>query len=131
MPTNFALLDSTLPDVARLLIAMVQARDAVESRSWSHPQEPTTEEWWARVAFLSDPNVFDEVAKAGLRKHLQLACATWRKCDAETDPRRERLKYYRDSAWLRRSWIGVRDAGGRQLRKLLRHSGACARKRLN
>jgi hypothetical protein len=32
-------LDATLPDVAKLLIAMVQARDAVESRSWSHPQE--------------------------------------------------------------------------------------------
>jgi hypothetical protein len=26
---------------------MLQAREAVESRSWSHPQEPTTEEWWA------------------------------------------------------------------------------------
>jgi hypothetical protein len=32
---------------------MMQARDAVESRSWSHPQEPTTEEWWADV--LADP----------------------------------------------------------------------------
>jgi hypothetical protein len=32
---------------------MVQARDAVETRSWSHPQEPTTEEWWADV--LADP----------------------------------------------------------------------------
>jgi hypothetical protein len=50
---NFVLLDATLPDVARLLIAMVQARDAVESRCWSHPQEPTTEEWWADV--LADP----------------------------------------------------------------------------
>jgi hypothetical protein len=39
MPPNFVLLDGTLPDIARLLIAMVQARDAVESRSWSHPQE--------------------------------------------------------------------------------------------
>jgi hypothetical protein len=28
---NFVLLDATLPDVARLLIAMVQARDAVEN----------------------------------------------------------------------------------------------------
>ncbi|HKD25560.1 MAG TPA: hypothetical protein VKC66_06550 [Xanthobacteraceae bacterium] len=26
---------------------------AVESRSWSHPQEPTTEEWWADV--VADP----------------------------------------------------------------------------
>ena len=49
MPPNFVLLDATLPDVARLVTAMVQARDAVESRSWSHPQEPTGEEWWADV----------------------------------------------------------------------------------
>ena len=50
----------------------------------------------ARVAFkhLSDPNIFDEVAKAGSRKHLQQACDTWRKYDA--DPRRKRLKHYRD-----------------------------------
>jgi hypothetical protein len=32
---------------------MVQARDAVGRRSWSHPQEPTTEDWWADV--LADP----------------------------------------------------------------------------
>jgi len=44
---NFVLLDSSLPDVARLVAAMVQARDAVERRSWAHPQEPTGEEWWA------------------------------------------------------------------------------------
>ena len=53
MAPNFLLLDSTLSDVARLLAAMVLARDAVESRSWSHPQEPTTKEWWADV--LADP----------------------------------------------------------------------------
>jgi len=53
MASNFALLDATLPDIARLLVAMVQACDAVETRSWSHPQEPTTEEWWADV--LADP----------------------------------------------------------------------------
>jgi hypothetical protein len=50
---NFALLDAALPDVARLVAAMVQARHAVERRSWSHPQEPTGEEWWADV--LADP----------------------------------------------------------------------------
>jgi hypothetical protein len=50
---NFVHLDLTQPDVARLVTAMVQARGAVESRSWSHPQEPTTEEWWADV--LADP----------------------------------------------------------------------------
>jgi len=53
MPSNFALLDLALPDVARLVTAMLQARDAVERRSWSHPQEPTGEEWWADV--LADP----------------------------------------------------------------------------
>jgi hypothetical protein len=53
MPPNFVLLDAPLPDVARLLVAMVKARDAVGGRSWSHPQEPTGEEWWADV--LADP----------------------------------------------------------------------------
>jgi hypothetical protein len=53
MPPNFVLLDAVLPDVARLVTAMVQARDAVEHRSWSHPQEPTGEDWWADV--LADP----------------------------------------------------------------------------
>ena len=50
----------------------------------------------ARVALkhLSDPNIFDEVAKAGSRKHLQQACDTWRRYDA--DPRRKKLKHYRD-----------------------------------
>src|SRR5207253_1810515 len=32
---------------------MLQARNAVKRRSWSHPQEPTGEEWWADV--LADP----------------------------------------------------------------------------
>src|SRR5947207_13294005 len=53
MPPNFALLDVSRPEVARLIAAMVQARDAVEHRSWSHPQEPTGEDWWADV--LADP----------------------------------------------------------------------------
>jgi hypothetical protein len=50
---NFVLLDSTQPDIANLVVAMLQARDAVERRSWSHPQEPIGEEWWADV--LADP----------------------------------------------------------------------------
>jgi len=41
------------PEVASLVAAMLQARDAVERRSWSHAQEPTGEEWWADV--LADP----------------------------------------------------------------------------
>jgi hypothetical protein len=40
-------------DVATLVGAMLRTRDAVERRSWSHPQEPTGEEWWADV--LADP----------------------------------------------------------------------------
>ena len=50
---NFVLLDSARPDIANLVVAMVQARDAVKRRSWAHPQEPTGEEWWADV--LVDP----------------------------------------------------------------------------
>jgi hypothetical protein len=50
---NFALLDASQPDIARLVQAMIQARAAVEHRSWPHPQEPTGEEWWADV--LADP----------------------------------------------------------------------------
>jgi hypothetical protein len=40
---NFALLDANRPEVARLIAAMVQARDAVEHHSWSHPQQLTGE----------------------------------------------------------------------------------------
>src|SRR5262249_37925862 len=43
---------------------------------------------------LSDPNVFDEAAKAGSRKELEQARDTWRRYDA--DPRRKKLKHYRD-----------------------------------
>jgi len=50
---NFVILDGSFPDVGRLVAAMLQARQAVESRAWSHPQEPTTEEWWADV--VADP----------------------------------------------------------------------------
>jgi hypothetical protein len=53
MPPNFVLLDATLPDVTILVAAMLQAREAVDRRSWSHPQEPTGEAWWADV--LADP----------------------------------------------------------------------------
>ena len=53
MSPNFTLLDMSQPEVARLVRAIVQAGDAVECRSWSHPQEPTGEEWWADV--LADP----------------------------------------------------------------------------
>ena len=50
MPPNFALIDVSRPEVARLIAAMVQARDAVEHRTWSHPQEPTGEAMVGRRA---------------------------------------------------------------------------------
>ena len=64
MPPNFVLLDATLPDVAQLVTAMLQARDAVERRSWSHPQEPTSDEWWADV--LADPRARKRERRADL-----------------------------------------------------------------
>jgi hypothetical protein len=50
---NFVLVDVSRPEIANLVVAMPQARDAVGRRSWSHPQEPTGEEWWADV--FADP----------------------------------------------------------------------------
>lgn len=38
---NFVLLDPSRPEVARLVAAMVQAREAVMRRSWSHPHQRT------------------------------------------------------------------------------------------
>ena len=88
-----------LPDVARLLIAMMHARDAAESRSWSHPQEPTTEEWWADV--LADPRAripkrrSDYTTKQAfyrladeLRDTILVACS---KCDWKAAFRRHEL----------------------------------------
>jgi hypothetical protein len=53
MSPNFTFLDPSRPEVARLVAAMVQAHDVVGRRMWSHPQEPTGEEWWADL--LADP----------------------------------------------------------------------------
>jgi hypothetical protein len=50
---NLVMLDLSQPEVAILVVAMLQARSAVGRRSWSHPQEPTSEEWWGGV--LADP----------------------------------------------------------------------------
>jgi hypothetical protein len=63
---NFTALDMSLPEVATLVAAMVQARDAVSRRSWSHPhpQEPTGEDWWADV--LADPRVRKRERRADL-----------------------------------------------------------------
>jgi hypothetical protein len=71
---NFVLLDSTRPDIANLVIAMLQARDAVERRSWSHPQEPTGEEWWSEV--LADSRARKRERRTDLavkRAYYQLA----------------------------------------------------------
>ena len=71
---NFALLDANRPEVARLIAAMVQARDAVEHRSWLHPQEPSSEEWWADV--LADPRARKRDRRTDLavkRAHYRLA----------------------------------------------------------
>jgi hypothetical protein len=46
---NFVVLDSGNPEIVNLIAAMLEAREAVDRRSWSHPQEPTGEEWWADV----------------------------------------------------------------------------------
>ena len=50
---NFARLDVARPEVSRLVTAMLQARDAVSRRSWSHPQEQSSDAGWADV--LADP----------------------------------------------------------------------------
>jgi hypothetical protein len=54
---NFVLLDTGRPEIAHLLTAMLQAREA---RSWSHPQEPTSEDWWADI--LADPSLRTKLA---------------------------------------------------------------------
>jgi hypothetical protein len=96
---NFVLLDATLPEVTSLIAAMVQARDAVERRSWSHPQEPTTEEWWADV--LADPRARRRERRTDLavkrafyrladevRDTILVACS---KCDWKAAFRRDEL----------------------------------------
>ena len=46
---NFARLDVARPEVSQLVTAMLQARQAVVQRSWSHPQEDSSDDWWADV----------------------------------------------------------------------------------
>jgi len=77
MPPNFVLLDAALPDVARLVVAMLQARDAVDRRSWLHPQEPTGEEWWADV--LADPSRSQARAAHRSRRQASVLSARLRK----------------------------------------------------
>jgi hypothetical protein len=80
---NFVLLDSTRSDIAKLVVAMLQACDAVSRRSWSHPQEPTGEEWWADV--LADPRA----RKRKQRTDLAVKQVFYRLADEKRDhPRR-------------------------------------------
>jgi hypothetical protein len=50
---NFARLDLSRAEISRLVTAMLQARQAVVQRSWSHSQEFSSDDWWADV--LADP----------------------------------------------------------------------------
>jgi hypothetical protein len=61
----------------------------------------------ARVAFeyLSDPSIFDEVAKAGSREQLGQACFMWHTYDQDARRRRS-LRHYRDKVVAH---VGERD----------------------
>ena len=50
---NFARLDGDRPEITRLMIAMLQAREALSGRSWSHSLEYAGEEWWADVPIMT------------------------------------------------------------------------------
>src|SRR5215475_1870848 len=81
---NFALLEMSHPEIASLVAAMLQARDAVERRSWAHPQEPTGEEWWADV--LADPRA----RKRERRTDLAVKQAFYRLADERRETRPSR-----------------------------------------
>ena len=76
---NFTALDMSLPEVANLVAAMMRARDAVSRRSWSHPQEPTGEEWWADA--LADPRA----RKRERRTYLAAKQAFYRLADEKRE----------------------------------------------
>jgi hypothetical protein len=67
---NFALLDANRPEVARLIAAMVQARDAVGR--WSHPQEPTAKNGGCLrtlvLAQAATPKRIDDDVRCGKRE---------------------------------------------------------------
>ena len=63
------------PDITQLLVAMLQARQAVARRSWSHPQQAAGEDWWADV--LADPRA----RKRGRRVDKAIKQATYRLAD--------------------------------------------------
>jgi hypothetical protein len=61
------------------LNVVLQARDAVARRSWSHAQEPTGEEWWADV--LADPRA----RKRERRTDLAVKQASYRLADEKRE----------------------------------------------
>jgi hypothetical protein len=73
---NFTVLDTTQAEVASLVVAMVQAREAVSRRSWSHPQEPTSEGWWADV--LADPRTRSQPQQGRHGRDLKVSPAFYR-----------------------------------------------------
>jgi hypothetical protein len=107
---NFALLEMSHPEVASLVAAMLQARDAVERRSWAHPQEPTAEEWWADV--LADPRA----RKRERRADLAVKQAFYRLADEKRETITCRVQQVRLAGGIfarppdRLSWCGLRDA---------------------
>ena len=72
---NFVLLDTSRPDITQLLVAMLQARQALARRSWSHPQQAAGEDWWADV--LADPRA----RKRDRRHDIAIKQATYRLAD--------------------------------------------------
>ena len=98
MSPNFILLDAALPDVVRLVTAMVQVRATVDCRSWSRPQEPITEEWWA----------------AAHRSGSQASVLSARRRAARDHPRCVQQVRLAGGVFARRphrlSWCGLRDA---------------------
>ena len=90
---NFARLDVSRPEVSRLVTAMLQAHQAVAQRSWSHPQEDSSEDWWANV--LADPRARRQTrgshnrgARDEPRATILVACT---KCDWKAAYSRDEL----------------------------------------
>jgi hypothetical protein len=101
---NFVLLDMSHPEVADFVAAMVQARDAVERRSWFHPQEPTGEAWWADV--LVDPRA----RKRERRTDLAVKQAFYRLADEPRETILVACKFDWRAAFLRDDLIASHGA---------------------
>jgi hypothetical protein len=72
---------------------MLQARQAIVQRSWSHPLEDSSDDWWADV--LADPRARRQACRSGLLKdRLELGslrrvfCRTYRWAAMTTLPLR-------------------------------------------